>query len=271
MGFGRRSSEQRYRNLGIKIFADSACREEMLEAYRSGVVQGFTTNPTLMRKAGIQDYERFAREILEEIPDLPISFEVCSDTFGEMEAQARMIGRWAKNVYVKIPVTNTRGESSLPLVRGLSREGILLNVTAVFTPAQVQELIEVLHPDVPAIVSVFAGRIADSGRDPVPIMKQCLDILKRRPRAELLWASPREVLNIVQAAACGCHIITLVNELLKKLSCLGKSLEEFSLETVRMFYHDASNAGYSIRLAEIEPWKLKGLPRSQSTPRGSKI
>ena len=233
-------------NLQLKIFADGADRAGILEMYRQPLIRGFTTNPTLMRKAGIADYEAFARGILAQIPDRPISFEVFSDEFAEMERQARRIASWGENVYVKIPVTNTRGQSSQALVRTLSREGIKVNVTALMLPEQVQVVGASLAGGAPAYVSVFAGRIADTGRDPVPLMAQAIELLRPYPNAELIWASPRELYNIFQADSIGCHIITATNDLLKKLALVGKDLGEYSLETVRMFYNDAQAAGYRL-------------------------
>jgi transaldolase len=233
-------------NLKIKVFADGARVPDMLDAYRGGRVQGFTTNPTLMRKAGVTDYEQFARETLAAITDLPISFEVFADDLDGMLRQARHIAKWGANVYVKIPVTNTKGESTAPVQTALSRDGIKLNVTAVLTTAQVREVVGALHAQTPAVVSVFAGRIADTGRDPIPLMREALEIVRTKPQFELLWASPRELLNIVQADAIGCHIITVTNDLLAKLANVGKDLSVLSLETVRMFYNDAAAAGYTI-------------------------
>lgn len=230
--------------LRIKIFSDGANFEDVVRAYRSGTVQGFTTNPTLMRKASVVDYEQFARKVLGEITDLPISFEVFSDDLDDMVRQAKMIATWGKNVYVKIPVTNTRGESTARIIRCLSGDGIKLNITAILPLEQVRLVTESLSKHTPAVVSVFAGRIADTGRDPVPVMREALQILRARPLAELLWASPREVLNIVQADEIGCHIITVTNDLLKKLPTLGTDLADMSLQTVKMFYNDASAAGY---------------------------
>lgn len=232
--------------LKIKLFADGASLDEMRAAHKTGIVEGFTTNPTLMRQAGIDDYEGFARAVLETITDMPISLEVFSDDFDEMVAQAREISRWGSNVNIKIPITNTKRESSAHIIKTLSDDGISLNVTAVFTPAQVAIAHDQLNPEVPAIVSVFAGRIADAGLDPVPIMREALGILRDRPKAELLWASPREVFNVVQADAIGVDIITLTNNLLGKLGKLGTDLEQFSLETVKMFYDDAKRARYAI-------------------------
>jgi transaldolase len=233
-------------SLKIKIFADGADLKGMLEMYQRPDIKGFTTNPTLMRKAGISDYRAFAREVLAAIPDRPISFEVFSDEFAEMETQAREIASWGKNVNVKIPVTNTRGEPCYPLVKRLAADGIQLNVTALFTLEQVREVVAVLAPGVPAYVSVFAGRIADTGRDPVPHMVAAKALLAPRPRAELIWASPRELLNIFHADAAGCDIITVTNDLLVKLGGVGKDLATFSLETVKMFRDDAVKAGFKL-------------------------
>jgi transaldolase len=233
-------------DLKIKIFADGANLDAMLALYGKPYIQGFTTNPTLMNKAGIQDYEAFAKEVLQHITDRPISFEVFSDEFDEMERQARKIQSWGENVYIKIPVTNTRGEPSYDLIQRLSAGGAKLNVTAIFTLEQVQAVADVLRGGAPSYVSVFAGRIADTGVDPIPHMQQCLEILKDVPTAELLWASPRELLNIVQADSIGCHIITATPDILKKLANLGKDLGEFSLETVTMFYNDAQAAGFTL-------------------------
>ena len=232
--------------LKVKLFADGADLAGIREMVANPIIKGFTTNPTLMRKAGVADYKSFALQVLGLVKDLPISFEVFDDDFAEMEKQAHEIASWGKNVNVKIPVTNTRGEFCGPLVERLSRGGVQLNVTAVMTVDQVRRVADRLAPDTPAIVSVFAGRIADTGRDPVPIMAEAVKVLKSRPRAELIWASPRELLNIFQADAIGCHIITATNDILKKLSLVGKDLDRYSLETVEMFYKDAKAAGYSI-------------------------
>jgi transaldolase len=232
--------------LRIKIFADGANLEEMLEAHRSGLVKGFTTNPTLMRKAGVTDYEQFARSVLRQIQDMPISFEVFSDDIEEMAGQARTIAGWGRNVYVKIPVTNTRGESTAGIVKKLSGEGIRLNITALLTLDQVRNVCEALDEKTPAIVSLFAGRVADTGRDPVPMMREAVQILRARPLAELLWASPREILNLIQADETGCHIITMTNDLLKKMSLLGTELEVLSLQTVKMFHDDAAASRYRL-------------------------
>ncbi|HTP96270.1 MAG TPA: transaldolase [Burkholderiales bacterium] len=233
-------------NLKVKLFADGANLAGMKEMYANPMIKGFTTNPTLMRNAGVQDYKAFAGEVLAAIPDRPISFEVFADEFDEMERQALEIASWGKNVNVKIPVTNTRRQFSGPLIERLSKAGVSLNVTAVMTLEQVSAITECLAPNVPAIISVFAGRIADTGRDPVPIMAQAVRIMAARPRAELIWASPRELLNIFQADAAGVHIITATNDILKKLALVGKDLGQYSLETVEMFYKDAKAAGYGI-------------------------
>jgi transaldolase len=233
------------KDLNIKIFADGANITEMKKAYREGFVKGFTTNPTLMKKAGVTDYEAFARAALLEIPDLPISFEVFSDDFEEMEYEARYIAGWGDNVYVKIPITNTRGESSIPLIKKLSNDGLSLNITAILTLKQVEAVYKAIVPGVKSIVSVFAGRIADTGRDPIPYMKETVSIFNNNSNVEVLWASPRELFNIYQAEECGCHIITILNNILKKLPMVGKDLEELSLETVNMFYNDAQSANYT--------------------------
>lgn len=232
--------------LRVKIFSDGADLDSIIDAYQAGVVKGFTTNPTLMSKAGITNYLAFAAEVLRVVKDLSVSFEVFSDEFDEMEEQAHKLAELADNVYVKIPVTNTRRETAAPLIRKLSSAGLKLNVTAILSIAQVKDVAAALNPGVPAIVSVFAGRIADSGRDPLPIMKESLEILKPLPKAELLWASPREALNIIQAEQIGCHIITVTPDLLAKTKNFGKDLEDFSLETVKMFYNDAVKSGFSI-------------------------
>jgi transaldolase len=234
--------------LKVKLFADGAEKVGMLDMYKNPMISGFTTNPTLMKKAGITDYEVFAKDILQTISDRPISFEVFSDDFSEMEKQALKIASWGKNVFVKIPVTNTKGQSSAPLVGKLSKQGVKVNVTAMFTTEQVGQFIPVLKDGPAANVSIFAGRIADAGVDPVPIMTKAVEMLKPYPHIELIWASPRELFNVVQADQVGCHIITATNDILKKLSSLGKDLNEFSLETVKMFYNDASSAGYKINI-----------------------
>jgi transaldolase len=230
----------------IKLYADGADIEGMIEEYKKGIASGFTTNPTLMKKAGVKSYEEFAKSALKVIPDLPISFEVFSDDFSGMEREARKIGGWGDNVYIKIPVTNTKGESTAPLVKMLSDDGLKLNVTAILTIDQVKTVAKALSHSTPSIVSVFAGRIADTGIDPIPIMKESVKILKSNPKAELLWASTRELLNLIQAESCGCHIITITNDILKKVPLVGKDLRELSLETVQMFYNDAKGAGYKI-------------------------
>ena len=236
----------RVSDLRIKIFADGADKEGMLQMYRQPYIRGFTTNPTLMRKAGISDYEKFARDILEAIPDRPISLEVFADEPREMDRQARKIASWGDNVYVKIPVTNTRGDSLVELVRCLAAAGVKLNVTAMMPLQQVRDIGAALCGGPPACVSVFAGRIADTGVDPVPLMAAALEILKMYPNIELIWASPRELLNIFQADGIGCHIITVTNDILQKLSLVGKDLHEYSLETVRMFHRDAVQSSFAL-------------------------
>jgi transaldolase len=233
-------------DLRVKIFADGAELQGMLQMYVKPWIKGFTTNPTLMRKAGITDYKAFAREALAAIPDRPISFEVFSDEFPEMERQARDIASWGPNVYVKIPVTNTRGESSAELCRRLSGDGLKLNVTALLTLGQVRQIAGALAPGVPACISVFAGRMADTGVDPVPAMAEAVSILSANPSLELIWASPRELLNIVQAHCIGCHIITVTNDILAKLDLIGRDLSQFSLETVQMFHRDAAASGFTL-------------------------
>ena len=233
-------------NLKVKLYADGADRDGMLEMYQEPYIQGFTTNPTLMKKAGISDYEAFAHDILQAIPDRPISFEVFADEFDEMERQALKIRTWGENVYVKIPVSNTRQEMSYALVRRLSDAGVRLNITAILTLSQVQAVADAVKDGPESIVSVFAGRIADTGLDPVPLMSEALEILQAAPKAELLWASPREVLNIYQANSIGCHIITATNDIIRKLSLASKDLAQYSLETVQMFYDDATRAGYHL-------------------------
>jgi transaldolase len=230
----------------IHLYADGADVRDMAAARDSGIVKGFTTNPTLMKKSGVTDYAAFAREALDAVGGLPISFEVFADEFDEMERQAKLISAWGDSVYVKIPITNTKGESSIPLIRRLSAGGVKINITAILTLEQVREVIDALHPETPAVVSVFAGRIADTGVDPVPLMSEAAKICAEKPKAELLWASPRELLNIFQAEECGCRIITVTADILKKLSMVGKSLDELSLDTVKMFYNDASAAGYKL-------------------------
>jgi len=234
------------KDLSVKIFADGADKAGMLEMAAKPFIKGLTTNPTLMRKAGISDYKAFALDILSSIKDKSISFEVFSDDFLEMEKQALKISSWGDNVYVKIPVTNSKREPAYDLVESLSKRGVKLNVTALMTNTQVREVVARLHPDVPAYVSVFAGRVADTGRDPVPQMSAAVELLKVAPKAELIWASPRELLNIFQADAVGCHIITVTNDVLKKLDLVGKDLNDYSLETVQMFYNDATSAGFNI-------------------------
>jgi len=232
--------------LVVKIFADGADLDGILSLAENPRISGFTTNPTLMWKAGLTDYQDFAQRLLERITSHPISFEVFADDTDEMRRQARLINSWGENVYVKIPVTTTSGESMAPLVRELSEAGVKVNVTALFTTAQVELIAAAVSEGAPSHVSVFAGRIADAGVDPLPIMAKAVDLLVEAPRAELIWASPREILNVVQADHVGCHIITLTHDLLQKLDFLGKDLDQFSLETVQMFHRDANTAGFTL-------------------------
>ena len=234
-------------NLSVKIFADGADLEGMVGLYKNPMIKGLTTNPTLMRKAGIKDYESFAREVLQVVKDKPISFEVFSDEFKEMRRQALKIRDWQTNVFVKIPITNSRGESSIPLIEELAKEGTQLNLTAILTLSQVRAVADVLVPDLAAVVSVFAGRIADTGRDPIPVMKASKVLLDDLPKAELLWASVREVLNIVQADECGCDIVTVPHDILGKATkFVGIDLIGLSLDTVKMFANDAEVAGFRL-------------------------
>ncbi len=237
----------RLAELKVKIFADGADYDGIVKMSRNPVIKGFTTNPSLMRKAGVSDYEAFARKVLAAIPDRPVSFEVFADDFASMAEQARTIAAWGPNVNVKIPVTNTKGQSASELLRALSSEGIVLNVTAIFTLDQVRAVADALDPATSAIVSVFAGRIADTGVDPIPHMLACKQILSSRPKAELLWASTRELLNIFHAEESGCDIITVPNEFLSKLDLVDKDLAEYSRETVQLFYRDATAAAYQIK------------------------
>jgi transaldolase len=234
------------KNLKVKLFADGADLAGMKEMAANPMIKGFTTNPTLMKKAGISDYKAFARDVLAAIPDRPVSFEVFADDFAEMEAQGLEIASWGKNVNVKIPVTNTKREFAGNVIERLSKAGVQVNVTALLTLEQVKRVTERLDAKTPAIISVFAGRIADTGVDPLPIMKASVEAMKSKPKAELIWASPRELLNVFQADAIGCHIITATNDILKKLALVGKDLDRYSLETVEMFYKDAKAAGYTI-------------------------
>ena len=240
-------------DLAVKLFADGADLETIAQMARHPLIKGFTTNPTLMRKAGVRDYRAFAREVLTVVPERPVSFEVFSDDFSQMERQALEIASWGRNVYVKIPVTNTDGTFSGPLIKRLAVAGVKVNVTALLSVAQVEQVAQCLAKPVPSFVSVFAGRIADTGRDPVPIMAKALEVLAARPKAELIWASPRELLNIFQADAIRCHVITATSDLLAKLPLVGKDLERFSLETVQMFRRDAVQAGYTIDVPPPAP------------------
>jgi len=232
--------------LTVKIFADGADLAGMREMYAKPYVKGFTTNPTLMHKAGLRDYRAFAREVLAAIPDRPISFEVFSDEFAEMERQATEIASWGGNVYVKIPVTNTQRAPAYALVHRLSHAGVKVNVTALMTLAQVREVTAAVAGGAPSCVSVFAGRIADTGIDPTPLMAEAVSILRAAPTAELIWASPRELLNVFHADQVGCHIITVTNDILKKLALVGKDLDDYSLDTVKMFHEDATKAGFTL-------------------------
>lgn len=232
--------------LSVEIFADGADKKAILELAANPLIKGFTTNPTLMRQAGVTDYEAFAKDILSSITDRPISFEVFSDDFEEMYAQACKIATWGKNVFVKIPVTNTRGESAVPLIRSLSHDRVQMNVTALFTEAQIEAVSDALAEAPDCNISVFAGRIADAGGDPLPIMQCALEIMRPHPQQKLIWASPREVYNVVQADMIGCHIITVTRDLIAKLTSLGRDLDEFSLDTVKMFRRDAVSAGYTL-------------------------
>jgi len=232
--------------LNVKVFADGADKAGMLDMYARPYVKGLTTNPTLMRKAGIADYRAFARDILAEINDKPVCFEVLADDFAEMERQAMEIAHWADNVYVKIPITNTKREACRALVARLTGRQVKLNVTAIMTLAQVREILPALNPATASYVSVFAGRIADTGIDPLPLMKEAVQLLKINAKSELVWASSREIFNIFQANAIGCHVITVTNDILNKLALIGHDLNEYSLETVKMFYDDARRAGFSL-------------------------
>ena len=239
--------------LRVKLFADGADLKGIAQLASNPLIKGFTTNPTLMRKANVSDYRSFAREVLAIVPDRPVSFEVFSDEFAQMERQANEIASWGPNVYVKIPVTNTRAESSGPLIRRLSASGVQLNVTALMTPGQVAQVADCFAAGTRNFVSVFAGRIADTGRDPVPLMAEAVHILRACPGAELIWASPRELLNIIQADSIHCHIITATSDILAKLPLIGKDLLEFSLETVQMFRHDALKAGFQLEIPQPLP------------------
>jgi transaldolase len=233
-------------DLKVQIFADGADKEGMLEMYGKTYIKGLTTNPTLMKKVGVTDYRAFCKDILTHIKDKPLSFEVFSDDFSEMERQAMEIASWGDNVYVKIPVTNTKQETSYALVKKLGEQNVKLNVTAIMTITQVRDVVAALNPNVPSYVSVFAGRIADTGRDPIPIMSASVEMLKVAPAAELIWASPRELLNIFQADEVGCHVITVTNDILKKLTFVNYDLDDYSLDTVKMFYDDAKSAGFKL-------------------------
>ena len=232
--------------LRVKIFADGADLPTMLDMSKKTFIKGFTTNPTLMRKAGITNYKNFAQDVLSKIQDKPISFEVFSDDFKEMIEQATEIASWGKNVNVKIPITNSQGVETIQVIKELSSRGVALNITAILTTKQVEHVVEALEINTEAFISVFAGRIADTGRDPIPLMQEALQLMKSKPKSELIWASPRELLNVIQADSIGCHVITATSDILKKLVIIGKDLSQYSLETVRMFRDDAVASGYSI-------------------------
>jgi transaldolase len=236
------------KDLKVKLFADGADKAGMLEMYKNPLIEGFTTNPTLMRKAGVTDYQSFALDVLRAIPDKPISYEVLSDEFGEMERQAKLISSWGENVYVKIPVTNSLGQSSLPLIKKLVQAKVKQNITALTTLSQVRDVVADLAEGPPAYISVFAGRVADTGLDPIPMMAAAVELMRPYPNLQLIWASPRELLNVFQADAVGCHIITATNDILKKLPLVGKDLTQFSLETVQMFKNDAEAAGFKLNV-----------------------
>ena len=233
-------------SLKVKLFADGADLAGMIEMASKPFISGLTTNPTLMKKAGIKDYANFAKEVLKEIQTKPVSFEVFSDELQEMKTQGDKIASWGENVYVKVPITNTRGESTKPVVKYLADKGVKVNVTALMTKAQVVGIMEVLNPDIESYVSVFAGRIADTGRDPMPIMRDCVQMVTQNRKSELIWASPRELLNVFQADEIGCHIITATNDILKKLDLVGYDLQIYSLDTVKMFQQDANLSGFVI-------------------------
>jgi len=237
---------KKIKDLKIKIFSDGANLEEMISMNKKDFVHGMTTNPSLMKKAGIKDYKTFAKNVLKEIKTKPISFEVFSDDFSEMEKQAKEIASWAQNVYVKIPITNTKKESSISLIKNLSKNNIKLNITAIMTLDQVKSVVSVLNHETPSIISVFAGRIADTGRDPLPVMKESLNIMKKNTKSELLWASSRELLNIFQAEEIGCHIITVTKDIISKLKFIDYDLSKYSLDTVKGFYNDALDAKFKI-------------------------
>jgi transaldolase len=237
---------KKLKDLKIKIFADGADRVDMLKMNEDPYIQGLTTNPTLMKKAGIKDYSLFCKEILTQIKHKPISFEVFSDDFLEMERQAMEIASWGNNVYVKIPIINTKKETCYELVKKLSKQKVKINITAIMTIHQVSKVVSALNPEVPSYLSVFAGRIADTGRDPLPVMIETIKILKTLPKSELIWASPRELLNIFQADEIGCHVITATKDIIKKLTLIGYNLDMYSLDTVQMFYNDALEAGFKL-------------------------
>ena len=233
-------------NLQIKLFADGANLQGMIEMASKPHIAGLTTNPTLMNKAGVLDYVKFAHQVIREVPNKPISFEIFSDDLEEMRIQSEKIASWGENVYVKIPITNTQGISTAPLIKHLADLGIKVNVTAIMTAKQVETIVEVLNPSICSYVSVFAGRIADTGRDPIPVVKECLKLLSHNSNSEVIWASPRELLNVIQADQVGCHIVTATSDILAKIDLIGYDLDLYSLDTVKMFYNDAQKAGYNI-------------------------
>jgi transaldolase len=255
--------------LKIQLFADGADLATMLDLYRNPLIKGFTTNPTLFRRAGVTDYEQFARKALAAIPDRPLSIEVLADDLGEIEAQARYISAWAPNVIVKIPVTNTKGESCGALVSRLSEAGVRLNVTAITTLPQVRHMAECIRGAQTSYISVFAGRIADTGVDPAPVMAEAVRIMAPRPNLELIWASPRELLNIMQADSIGCHVITVTPDLLHKLKLVGKDLDEYSLETVKMFFNDAQQAGFCLSCPGMPGHGVAGPPPLDRSQQGA--
>jgi transaldolase len=244
------------RTLNVKIFADGANKQIMLEMKQNPFIKGFTTNPTLMRKTGIENYEYFAKDMIKHLPEHPISFEIFADNLNEMYEQALIISSWGDNVYTKIPITNTQGQSTTPLIKKLAQQGVKQNITAIMTLQQVEESVIALKDGPSSYISVFAGRIADTGRDPYPVMQNALAMMRPYPQLELIWASPRELLNIFQAAEMGCHIITVTDDIIKKLSLIGKDLNEYSLETVQMFYEDAQRAGFVLHKAQLEAEKI---------------
>ena len=234
------------KNFKINVYADGADLNGILDITKNPLVKGITTNPTLMRKSGVEDYKKFALEVLSHVKDLPVSFEVFADTLEEMETQAREIATWGENVNIKIPITNTQGISTIPIIEKLAKDGVKLNVTAMFTLEQVKDVLAVIDESADVILSIFAGRIADAGIDPVPVMRKAVELSASKPNVKILWASPRELLNLIQGDECGCHIITMTNDLIAKTKNIGKDLNQFSLETVQMFFNDAQLSKYTI-------------------------